>query len=134
MRMSGYPQKTQSLSFSRNGRWLATSGADAIVLWPFFGGGPMGKAPTELAGVPGSVCTRVAFHPQHELVAAGFADGTVLMSDVATRRVLPVCGPRNGPERDPVSALAFSPDGATLAFGTEAGRMAIINLSATQDG
>ena len=130
MRMSGYPQKTQSLSFSRNGRWLATSGADAIVLWPFFGGGPMGKPPTELAGVPGSVCTRVAFHPQHELVAAGFADGTVLMSDVATRRVLPVCGPQ-APGRDAVSALAFSPDGATLAFGTEAGRMAIIDLSAS---
>ncbi len=131
MRMSGYPQKTQSLSFSRNGRWLATSGADAIVLWPFFGGGPMGKAPTELAGVPGSVCTRVSFHPQHELVAAGFADGTVLMSDVASGRVLPVCGPAGGAHAA-VSALAFAPDGATLAFGTEAGRMAIINLSALQ--
>lgn len=130
MRMSGYPQKTQSLSFSRNGRWLATSGADAIVLWPFFGGGPMGKAPTELAGVPGSLCTRVAFHPQHELVAAGFADGTVLMSDVATRRVLPVCGPQAGG----VSALTFSPDGTALAFGMESGRMVIIDLAAPQDG
>ena len=132
MRMSGYPQKTQSLSFSRNGRWLATSGADAIVLWPFFGGGPMGRAPTELAGVPGAVCTRVAFHPQHEIVAAGFADGTVLMSDVATRRVLPVCGPRAGTGESPVSALAFSPDGASLAFGTESGRMAVINLANPQ--
>jgi hypothetical protein len=55
------------------------------------------------------------------------------MSDVASRRVLPVCGPRNTPGQDAVSALAFSPDGTTLAFGTEAGRMAIINLSALQD-
>ena len=46
MRMSGYPGKTQSMSFTRTGKWLATSGADAMVLWPFFGGGPMGKAPT----------------------------------------------------------------------------------------
>jgi WD40 repeat protein len=126
--MSGYPQKTQSLSFSRNGRWLATSGADVVVLWPFFGGGPMGKAPTELAGIPGVFCTRVAFHPQHEIVAAGFADGTVMMSDVASKRVLPVCGS----QKDAVSALAFSPDGTILAFGTEAGRMATIDLAASQ--
>ena len=39
MRMSGYPAKTESLAFNRNGKWLATSGADGVVLWPFFGGG-----------------------------------------------------------------------------------------------
>ena len=126
MRMSGYPQKTLSFGFSRNGRWLATSGAEAVVLWRFLGGGPMGKAPTELAGVPDSVCVRVAFHPQQDIVAAGFADGTVLMSDVASRRVLPVCGPGRGP----VSALAFSPDGSRLAFGTERGLLAALDLSA----
>ena len=126
MRMSGYPQKTLSFGFSRNGRWLATSGAEAVVLWPFFGGGPMGKAPTELAGVPDSVCVRVAFHPQQDIVAAGFADGTVLMSDVASKRVLPVCGPGQGA----VSALGFSPDGSRLAFGTERGLLAVLDLSA----
>ena len=127
MRMSGYPQKTQSLSFSRNGKWLATSGADVVVLWPFFGGGPMGRAPTELAGIPGVVCTRVAFHPQHEIVAAGFADGTVLMSDVTSKRVLPVCGAHGSA----VSALCFSPDGVTLVFGTQSGRMALVDLTAS---
>ncbi len=78
MRMSGYPAKTQTLSFTRNGKWLATSGADAMVLWPFFGGGPMGKAPIELAGGDGIVCTQVASHPQQEMVAGGFADGLVV--------------------------------------------------------
>ncbi|MCQ8239599.1 WD40 repeat domain-containing protein [Rhizosaccharibacter radicis] len=125
MRMSGYPQKTESLCFSRNGRWLATGGAEVVVLWPFSGGGPMGKAPTELAGVPEAICTRVAFHPQHDIVAAGFSDGTVLMSDVGSKRVLPVCGPGRGK----VSALCFSPDGGCLLFGTEAGRMAVVDLS-----
>ncbi len=82
MRMSGYPSKTQSMSFSRNGKWLATSGADAMVLWPFFGGGPMGKPPLELAGGDGVTCTRVAAHPKDDLVAGGFADGLVVIADI----------------------------------------------------
>ncbi len=134
MRMSGYPQKTQSFAFSRNGRWLATGGAEAVVLWPFFGGGPMGKAPTELAAVPEAIAVRVAFHPQHDIVAAGYSDGTVLMADVATRRVLPVRGGTPGPKAAgdgrAVSALAFSPDGARLAFGTQDGTVALVDLAA----
>ena len=125
MRMSGYPAKTESLSFTRNGKWLATSGADAMVLWPFFGGGPMGKAPIELAGGDGIVCTRVAAHPQQEMVAGGFADGLVVLSEVSSSRVLPIAPPANGP----VSALAWNADGGQLAFGTEKGFAAIIDLT-----
>ncbi len=48
MRMTGYPGKTRSLSWSHDGHWLATSGADACVVWPFRDkDGPMGKAPRE---------------------------------------------------------------------------------------
>lgn len=125
MRMSGYPAKTESLSFTRNGKWLATSGADAMVLWPFFGGGPMGKAPIELAGGDGIVCTRVASHPKDEMVAGGFADGLVVLADVNSSRVLPVAPPGKGA----VSALVWSPDGSQLAFGTEKGFAAIVDLA-----
>jgi len=126
MRMSGYPSKSAALSFTRNGRWLASSGADAMVLWPFFGGGPMGKAPLELAGGDGILCTQVACHPQQEMVAGGFADGLVVLADIGSSRVLPIAPPEHGP----VSTLAWSPDGARLAFGTEQGFAAIIDLSA----
>ncbi len=126
MRMSGYPSKTHALSFSRTGKWLATSGADTIVLWPFFGGGPMGKPPVELAGGAGTLCTRVAFNPRQDNVAAGFADGTVLLADVSSERILTLCGPGRGA----VSALAWSEDGGALAFGTETGTMALLDLSA----
>ncbi len=125
MRMSGYPNKTESMSFSRNGRWLATSGAESVVLWPFFGGGPMGKPPLELAGGDGVFCTRVAFQPQQELVAAGFGDGLVVIADVASERILPVAPPGHGP----VTALAWSADGSRLAFGTETGFAALFDLS-----
>ncbi len=126
MRMSGYPSKTTSLSFSRGGRWLASSGAESVVLWPFFGGGPMGKAPTELAGgAEGVLCTQVAFHPQNEVVAAGFSDGLACVADLASKRILPVCAPGRGP----VSALAWSADGSQLALGTETGFAALIDFA-----
>lgn len=125
MRMSGYPSKTESLSFSRTGKWLATSGAESVVLWPFFGGGPMGKAPTELAGGDNVLCSRVAFHPREDMLAAGFSDGLVVLLDVTSERVLPVAAPGRGR----VSALAWSGDGTHLAFGTETGFAAVVDLS-----
>ncbi len=125
MRMSGYPAKTQALSFTRNGKWLATSGADAMVLWPFFGGGPMGKAPIELAGGDGIICTQVAAHPQQDMVAGGFTDGLVVLAEINSSRILPVSPPEHGA----VTALAWSPDGTQLAFGTEKGFAAIVDFS-----
>jgi WD40 repeat protein len=125
MRMSGYPAKSSALSFTRNGKWLATSGADAMVLWPFFGGGPMGKAPLELAGGDGIICTQVACHPRMEMVAGGFADGLVVVADINSSRVLPVVPPGNGP----ITTLAWNPDGSLLATGTETGYAAIADFS-----
>ena len=125
MRMSGYPSKTEAMSFTRNGKWLATAGADTIVMWPFFGGGPMGKAPMEMAGGDNVLCTRVSAHPQHEMIAAGFADGLVVLADIQSERILAVAPPGRGP----VSALAWNADGSRLAFGTETGFAALVDLS-----
>jgi len=125
MRMAGYPAKTKSLSFTAKGRWLATSGADCVVLWPFFGGGPMGKAPTELAGGDQALCSAVACHPQQEVVAAGFNDGLVLIAEVASGRIVPVAAPGRGA----ISALAWSDSGTHLGFGTEDGVAGLVDLS-----
>lgn len=126
MRMSGYPAKSDALSFSRGGRWLASSGADAMVLWPFHGGGPMGKAPLELAGGDGIICRQVACHPQQEIVAGGFADGLLVIADITSSRIIPVAPPGRGA----ISALAWSADGAFLALGTESGFAGIVDFSA----
>jgi WD40 repeat protein len=125
MRMSGYPAKTASLSFTRNGKWMASSGADAMVLWPFFGGGPMGKAPLELAGGDGIICAQVACNPKDEIVAGGFADGLVVVADITSSRVLPVVPPDHGP----ISTMAWSSDGTQLAVGTETGFAALIDFA-----
>jgi WD40 repeat protein len=125
MRMSGYPAKTRSLAFTSRGRWLATSGAESVVLWPFFGGGPMGKSPTELAGGDAVLCSAVACHPQHEVVAAGFGDGLVLIAEIASGKVAAVAPPSGAP----VSAIAWNAAGTHLAFGTEQGKAGIVDLS-----
>ena len=126
MRMSGYPSKPQSLGFTRSGKYLASAGADAIVLWPFFGGGPTGKPPVELAQIENVICTRIACHPTDDgVVAAGFANGTVVLAEIATKRLVRVAPSGHGP----ISALAWSGDGAWLAFGTEDGFAALVDFS-----
>ena len=78
MRMAGYPAKTRSLSWSHDGKWLATSGADACIVWPFQSkDGPMGEAPRECGVRPEVKVTRVAFHPSALVVAIGYEDGMV---------------------------------------------------------
>lgn len=118
MRMSGYPSKTRSFSWSPKGKWLATSGADAAIMWPFdTKDGPMGKQPKEAAIRSDVGVTRVAFHPTAEVLATGFTDGMVLLTRVEDGAEILV----RRPGGDPVSALLWSSDGALLAWGTEAG-------------
>jgi WD40 repeat protein len=125
MRMSGYPAKSTSFGFTPSGRWLATAGADTIVLWPFFGGGPMGKPPLELGGGDGALIRRIACHPVQELVAAGFDHGGLIVVDIAGQRVLPVCGPGRGE----ITALAWNESGSRLSFGTATGFAAVVDFS-----
>src|SRR4029079_17913988 len=79
MRMTGYPAKVKSLSWSAKGKWLASSGAPAAIVWPFQGkDGPMGKAPLELGTRGNMMVTCVACHPSDDIVAIGYQDGMVL--------------------------------------------------------
>jgi len=124
MRMTGYPGKTRSLSWSHDGNWLATSGADAAVVWPFKDkDGPMGKAPRE-CGVRETRVTKVAFHPKALVVAMGYADGLVLLCRLADAAEILVRAPGGGA----VAALAWSFDGARLLFGLESGEAGLLNL------
>src|SRR5438132_12605003 len=79
MRMSGYSARVRSFGWTAGGKWLATSGSEQLVLWPFQGkDGPMGKQPTMFAAFAVRA-TAVACHPKQEVVAVGYADGTVLL-------------------------------------------------------
>lgn len=126
MRMTGYPGKVRSIAWSGDGsKWLATSGADAAIVWPFAAKeGPMGKPPVELSARREKV-TRVAFHPHAPLVAIGYEDGMVLMSRMPDGAEILV---RKPAQADPVSALAFDAKGTRLLFGTEGGAAGSVAL------
>lgn len=125
LRMTGYPAKPRSMSWSAKGRYLATSGADAAVLWPFhFKDGPQGKQPLQL-GAREALVTRVACHPKDELVAIGYRDGAVAIGPFDEGQGSLLKQPGDGP----VSALAWDKAGQRLAFGTEEGAAGVFDLS-----
>ena len=79
MRMSGYSARVRSLVWTADGDFLATSGSEQLILWPFDGkDGPMGRQPKLLARSPARVSV-VACHPRQPVVAVGYADGAVVL-------------------------------------------------------
>ena len=126
MRMSGYPGKVKSMSWSAKGRFLATSGAEMAVLWPFhFKDGPMGKQPLQLGARHEHLVTSVACHPTEEVVAIGYKDGTVIAARFADGDEVVL---RKAGEGGPISALAWDKPGIRLAFGTEEGAAGTVDL------
>jgi WD40 repeat protein len=125
MRMSGYVARVTSLGWSADGRWLATSGSNQIILWPFHTkDGPMGKQPRLLAPAERQAEV-VACHPRQEIIAAGYDDGMVLI--VRIEDGAEILAKRPGDAA--VTALAWSADGTLLAFGTESGDAGVIDLA-----
>jgi WD40 repeat protein len=125
MRMTGYPGRVRSMSWSAGGKALATSGADTVILWPFASkDGPMGKEPAMLAPLQARV-SMVACHPKQDIFAAGYSDGTILMvrlndgAEILVRR-------RQGEAA--VSALAWNAKGTQLAFAAEDGAAGMLEL------
>jgi hypothetical protein len=125
MRMQGYAARVRSLDWTADGKWLASSGANQLILWPFGSKtGPMGKTPQILA--PGETQVEmVACHPKEDVIAVGYADGLILIvrrpdgAEILARK----------PAAAPVTALAWSKDGRRLAFGTEDGDAGIIDIA-----
>jgi WD40 repeat protein len=125
MRMSGYSMKVRSMSWTADGKGLATSGAPQLIVWPFHGkDGPMGKEPRMLAPSEHMVST-VARHPNKDVAAVGYEDGLVLLLRLADgAEVL-----ARQPGGSPVSALAWNAAGTAIAFGAEDGEAGVIDLS-----
>ena len=125
MRMSGYSAKVRSIAWTAGGKWLATSGSEQLILWPFQGkDGPMGKQPRMLVPYE-KRAVAVACHPKQEIVATGFEDGMIMLARIEDGAEILVRNPGAGP----VGALAWNADGGRLAFGTEDGEAGVVELA-----
>lgn len=127
MRMTGYPSKVKSWSWSVKGKWLATSGAPAAIVWPFGSkDGPMGKAPLEL-GTRGDVSvTSVSCHPVEDIVAIGYTDGMIIVARFGDlKEVLLRRGGKGG-----ISSMNWSASGHQLVFGSDNGECGVIDITA----
>ena len=124
MRMSGYSARVRSLDWTADNEFLASSGSEQLILWPFQAkDGPMGKQPRMLAPSQARV-SAVACHPKQAVTAVGYADGMVLLvrlddgAEILARR----------PGASPISALGWDASGARLAFGTDDGEAGVLAL------
>ena len=125
MRMAGYAARVTSFDWSPGGRWLATSGATQLILWPFqTKDGPMGKQPRLLAPSEHRIAV-VACHPKQDIVAAGYGDGMLLLVRIEDGAEILA----KKPGETPVTALAWSADGLLLAWGTDSGEAGVIDLA-----
>ncbi|HEX4144272.1 MAG TPA: hypothetical protein VHY91_12250 [Pirellulales bacterium] len=110
-KLEANPAPIEFASISPDGKMLATSGGNSILLWDLAGGQKLRQ--TDLAAAP---IGRILFSPSGDLMAsAGGAenDGLVTLWDPATGKAV---GTLAGHRRD-VRALAFTHDGKTLATG-----------------
>ena len=124
MRMSGYSARVRSLSWTAGGDFLATSGSEQLILWPFDGKeGPMGRQPKLQAPSQARVAV-VACHPHQPVVATGYADGVVMLVRIDDGALIEA----KGGGTSPVSALGWDAAGQTLAFGTEAGEAGVLSF------
>ena len=126
MRMSGYSGRVRSFGWTADGKALATSGSEQLILWPFEGkDGPMGSRPKMFAP-HGHRVSMVACHPSGPIVAIGYADGLVLLVHANDGREIVA----RWPSASPVSALGWDKSGDFLAFGDENGKAGIVAFKA----
>ena len=114
--------RVRSLAWTAGGDFLATSGSEQLILWPFDGkDGPMGRQPKILARSKARVAV-VACHPRQPVVAVGYADGVAMLVRIDDGALILV----KAEGAAPVSALGWDATGQTLAFSTEAGEAGVL--------
>ena len=117
--IQGYETKVTQLSWSKNGRNLATAGGRWIVIWDFSGKGPEGKKPEMLRD--DRRITQMSYQNHGDLLASGTKDGSILF----WRPTVPE-KPRLVFEVDSaINHLQWSDDGAFIAVCSEDGMVRI---------
>ncbi len=122
LRLGDFPAPVGDLAWSVPGQAFVAAGAFRIAAWDA-GAFPATDRPL-VTGHPGLVVVEaVAAHPTKPLIAAGYANGQVVIAQVGRRDELLL-----RQDGGAVTALAFSPDGRHLAIGDAAGGAAIASF------
>jgi WD40 repeat protein len=124
------PTVVHALTMSPDGKLLAGGGEDRLVhLWEV----PGTKSKANLAEHRDWVCA-LAFDPVGKHLASSDYQGKVILWDVSVAKKLrdltprPMPPPKEGMDPVPAGALAFSPDGKTLAVGSDNGLIQLVNV------
>ncbi len=125
LHIQGYETKVKALAWQDDGEWLATGGAPSITVWPTTGKkGPERATPIQLAGHIRDV-QALDFQPGQPVLVSGGRDGLVLLW-------LPQSSPDPAliaQRESEITAVRWSPDGLSLAFGTADGEVAFCRLA-----
>jgi WD40 repeat protein len=123
--MPTYPVRVQSMSWTADGRFLATSGSDRLTLLPFqMDDNPLAQMPLLLAPYR-TLATRVACHPNKSIVAVGYDDGLVLLVRVPDGAEIMI----KAPDDNSISAMQWSATGSQLGIATESGECRCIYMA-----
>jgi WD40 repeat protein len=119
-RLEGHQSSVSSVSFSPDGKTLATGSSDkTIKLWNL----EIGKEIRILQGHQSSVSS-VSFSPDGKTLATGSWDNTIKLWNVATgKEIRTLRGHQEG-----VTSVSFSPDGKILATGSSDNTIKLWNL------
>jgi len=127
--MTGFPEKIQGLLWYNRGSHLISVSGTEVLLWDCRGAGPMGRSAVQAADaeVHAHLIQATALEPESRWLATGDSSGKVVIWKLGIKdhltRSLETWQAAAG-----ISALRWSPDGATLAVGDEHGQLTLLNL------
>jgi WD40 repeat protein len=122
-RMSGFPALAPQFSWGQNDRFLASSGGYRPFCWPLESSkfGEKNPKPLETGRRGIQLVTAIAAQRKGDLIAAGYGNGTVVISKAGKPDEFVI----RGPDGDTVRKLTWTNDGLGLAIGAADGFAAV---------
>ncbi len=120
LEMAGSPGKVRHVGWDTTGRFLATAGGPAVIVWDCSGKGPAGTRPLELETHTEAV-TALACQHKGTLLASGGEDGVLALWQPGKQRGTIALAKLGGP----VVQLHWATDDRTLVAGTADGKVVL---------